>query len=293
MGIEIDESRHHFHYFDQFKGSFALISPSEKVSSAVIFVHGFGGDAYGTWNEFHLNIDEIDWSPSFSGTDFFFFQYSSVWERIHSSTDRLVKFLDKVIFQPDPLHFVTQLDPLLVDADIEISESGTTEISALPADRQYVDVVLVGHSEGGVVIRNAVDKKSTGNSPILRCQLSLFAPAIGGYAPAGLLGTLANSIFFGKLLDGVFRAAPAYQDLSGSDLLKKLRRKTEKNARREKSKPAFRAHILWGRRDYVVKPDKYDDDEEEFEDRNHTGVCKPNSGYLVPLQRVSQRMGGK
>lgn len=137
-----------------------------------------------------------------------------------------------------------------------------------------------------MVIRNAVDKKALGNSPILKCDLRLFAPAIGGYAPAGLIATLANSPFLGRVVDAVLKASPAFQDLSGEKLLEKLRRKTEANARRHKSQLAFRARILWGRKDYVVNPEKYRDDVEVFEDSTHTKICKPDYSYVVPLEWV-------
>jgi pimeloyl-ACP methyl ester carboxylesterase len=288
--LEIEARRHHYHYFEAFEDSFVLISRSENVSTAIVFVHGFGGNACGTWNDFHLMVDEIDWHSWFSESDLFFFDYRSVWERIHSSSDRLLTFLDQAVFHPNPRHFTVKLEPLLVEPEVESIEPQLNEVLVLPDNRRYAQVVLVGHSEGGVVIRNAVDKKSSGNSQILRCHLRLFAPAIGGYAPAGLVGTLWNSPFLGKVLDALLRATPAYQDLRRIKWLEKLRGKTERNARRKKSTPAFRANILWGRRDYVVNPDKYDDDLERFEEQGHIGVCKPKSIYPVPLELVYGRM---
>jgi pimeloyl-ACP methyl ester carboxylesterase len=288
--FDIDDSGHHYHYFDEFPGSFALIAPSESVENAIVFVHGFGGDACGTWTNFHLMIDELQWNSSFSTTDLFFFQYHSVWERIQSSTDRLLKFLQVVVFEPDTRHFTVLLDPILVDGDLESSGPTTNVLSALPADRHYRQIHLIGHSEGGVVIRNAVVKKASRNSPLLRCHLSLFAPAIAGYAPAGLLGTLANFPGVGGIIDALLKAAPAYQDLKDTPFLNKLRRRTEQEARDE-SKHAFRAHILWGRNDRVVKPDKYEDDDEDFEERNHIQICKPTPQYSTPVGWVSWRMG--
>src|ERR1700730_7876593 len=121
LEFDIDDNRHHYHYFDEFPGSFALIAPTQFVESAIVFVHGFGGDACGTWNDFHLMIDEYEWNSLFAATDLFFFQYSSVWERIHSSADRLLTFLDKVIYEPDLRHFTADLEPLLVNKDLESS----------------------------------------------------------------------------------------------------------------------------------------------------------------------------
>lgn len=281
---EVETSTHYLHYFDAFMGSFALISPSISASRAVVFVHGFGGNAQGTWDEFHRMIDDPKRGPWFGDADLFFFQYSSVWERIQVSTNRFLTFLDEIVFNRDPSHFTIDLNPLSVLPDIQRSQTEPYKVPILGADRQYIDVILVGHSEGGVIVRNAIDKKSTGSSPILRCQLRLFAPAIGGYAPAGLLGVLANSPFFGRVLDSALRAAPAYQDLSGSQLLEKLRNKTEANARKRKAVPAFRAKILWGSKDFVVNPDKYEYDDEDVRDQSHTGICKPNSTYEDPLE---------
>jgi pimeloyl-ACP methyl ester carboxylesterase len=283
-----DDHGHHHHYFSDFPDSFALIADSEHVEDAIVFVHGFGGDAWGTWAQFHLMIDELDWISSFSNTDLYFFQYHSVWERVQSSTDRLLTFLQEVVFEGNIRHFTVRLDPLLVEPDLESPEQVSNELSALPSARQYRRVFLVGHSEGGVVIRNAVLKKAKRNSPLLRCSLFLFAPAIAGYAPAGLLGTLATFPGLGKVVDALLRASPAYQDLNDPDLLKPLRQKTEKEAQ-DPSKPAFRAQILWGRKDRVVKPDKYEEDEEFFEERSHIEICKPNSDYLVPVGWVAKR----
>jgi hypothetical protein len=91
QGDEI--SQHYFHYFEEFPGSFCLIAPSEVNPNAIVFVHGFGGDAAETWSYFQQMIDDSDWSSSFASTDLFFVQYSSVWQRIQASTNWLLKFL--------------------------------------------------------------------------------------------------------------------------------------------------------------------------------------------------------
>jgi pimeloyl-ACP methyl ester carboxylesterase len=299
--FDLEDFAHHYHYFEQFEGSFALLSSLETVQTAIVFVHGFGGDAVGTWNEFHMMVDDTDWTSYFSESDLFFFQYSSVWERIQSSTDRLLGFLDRVIFQPDMSNFTASIDALRADDTVrpgQVPVEPLNTISALPAERRYRQVFLVGHSEGGVVIRNGIKDKLNGNSPILKSQLVLFAPAIGGYAPAGFLGILANWPFLGTILDAVLQAAPAYQDLRDNDLLKEIRRKTERKDReaakaKDKSRPALSAYIVWGRKDRVVKPMKYDQDNENFEDCNHIDVCKPSSSYFSPLVRLSERVRQK
>jgi hypothetical protein len=286
--MELDyETRHYYHYFEKFPGSFALIARSESVERAIVFVHGFGGDALGTWAEFQLIIDDIALTgDAFSSTDLYFFQYESIWEHIESSADRLLKFLESLIPEPDASHFSFS-NPLLVES----GGGEASKICALPADRHYKDVVLAGHSEGGVVIREAiVSKLPPKSSPLLDCRLSLFAPAISGYAPSGILGTLAKSPVLGSIIEAVLWASPAYQDLTKQernkdDFLTELRNKTQ-TAALISTKTALRANILWGRGDHIVAPKKYDCDEREFEEQNHTGICKPNRNYLRPLDWV-------
>ena len=141
------------------------------------------------------------------------------------------------------------------------------------------------------MIREAIINRSTlKSSPLLECRLSLFAPAISGYAPTGILGTLTKSPVFGSIIEAVLWASPAYQDLKKQepgkdDFLTELRNKTE-TAALTSAKPALRANILWGRNDHIVAPKKYDCDEQKFEEQNHTGICKPNRDYRQPLDWI-------
>src|ERR1035437_24883 len=147
-----DHARHHVHYLEAFPGSFVLIAPTKQTTRAVVFVHGFGGDSCGTWSHFQMLIDELDeFRAWFSTTDLFFFQYKSVWERIDSSVDRVLRFLDAMVPRPEEEHFLVVLNPILSEETIEM-----VRLSALPASRVYEELILVGHSEGGVVIRKAI-----------------------------------------------------------------------------------------------------------------------------------------
>jgi len=284
--VRPDEIGHFFHYFEKFEGSFALIANSKEVKRAVVFVHGFGGDALGTWAQLQLIIDDETAGSEFASTDLFFFQYRSVWEHIESSTDRFLKFFECLIPKPDISHFSCS-NPLLVES----SGSESKTICALPAARHYEDVVLAGHSEGGVVIRQAIiNRLARTSSKLLDCRLSLFAPAISGYAPSGLLGTLTKSPILGPILEAFLWASPAYQDLKKNepgkdDFLTELRKKTQAAAQRS-PRNALRANILWGRSDRIVTPKKYDFDQQEFVEQGHVGVCKPNRYYLKPLDWI-------
>src|SRR5262249_58523550 len=81
------KEQHYYHRLETFDGSFAMLSLQPKVRRAVVFVHGFGGDAYGTWSQFQLLIDQVESvSSAFADVDLYFFQYHSVWAWIQTSS---------------------------------------------------------------------------------------------------------------------------------------------------------------------------------------------------------------
>ncbi len=265
---------HRYHDLLDFPGSFVLIAPRPNVNRAIVFVHGFAGDAYGTWANFQMMVAKIRFDLA---TDFFFFQYHSVTEYIQSSSNRLLTFMDELIFSLNMKHFQLKL----ID--------GPGYASALQEMRTYKQLTLIGHSEGGVVIRNAIlQRAGNATSPILQSRLILFAPALEGYSPAGLLGTMANFPGVGPVVNAVLMASPAYKDLRNTKYLGKIRADTEEQASK-RGEPAFIAKIMWGRQDGVVEPRKYDLDFEDFEDRGHTDICKPHSGYLKPIYFIDEQ----
>ena len=297
MESEFENTTHYRHQFERFSGSFALISPSDDADHAVVFVHGWGGHPFHTWNQFHSLIDVSGPCHEFyQKCDLYFFRYESQGEWINASTDRLLNFLDQLVLEQQAFHFVEDVEPMLGQFP-ELAHDDLT-YSVLPAPRVYSRIVLVGHSEGGVVVRNAVLKrfKSTKyrlTKPLVRKQLMnsrlhLFAPAIAGFRPAGFLGILMKFPGIGQILQAFLNNSAGYQDLaSDSELLKVLRSETERAASKNPSS-ALRADILWGYRDRVVHPTKYEDDTEEFVDKDHVSVCKPMDEFLLPIEFIAR-----
>jgi hypothetical protein len=295
MILDLDSNSHYRHEFASFPGSYALISPLEKVECSIVFVHGYGGDPYGTWTNFQFLIDEhYPCADSYQGADLFFFRYESKDEWIHASTDRLLNFIDQVILDPNQDHFVENTSPIVVGASI--LTSATLPVSVLPSPRRYSRLILVGHSEGGVVIRNAIikwfkSKKTKNGSPpkwklLMQSQLSLFAPAIAGFRPSGFLGVAMRLPWLGNILDAALSNDAGYQDLSDPEFLQNLREQTEDAAKRNPHK-ALRADIVWGYRDRIVHPTKYNDDTEQFVDKDHINICKPRDDYGHPIEFVA------
>lgn len=296
MNLDFDDNRHYSHTLESFRDSYVLISPSETADCAIVFVHGYGGDSYGTWSRFQLMVGDFESCAEFySSCDLFFFQYPSRDEWISVSTERLLRFIDELILEPDPAHFTEDAGPIVV----EFKQAGNKPLtySVLPATRRYKRIILVGHSEGAVLIRNGVIKRLKNKrlklthwrqrKLLLQSQLTLFAPAIGGFVPSGLLGILKGMPFFGRVLNAVSSYSPAYQDLSGGHFLQDLRTQTEE-AQKKNNYRALRADIVWGNSDRIVHPTKYDADSEEFVDGGHIQICKPDQNYVYPIQFVAQ-----
>jgi hypothetical protein len=260
-------------------------------------VHGFGGDACETWANFQLAVDDEMWGTEFATVDLFFLGYQSVWERIGSSVDRLKDFIESLVQEADDRHFAVPIAALFVEDPDEESMAGSRGY-ALPEKRVYDRMVLVGHSEGGVIVRKVVVNAVTATSAsslYSNADVVLFAPAIFGYAPSGLVGILANMPGFGGVIDAVLHASAAYQDLKDvSTFLRPLQKETEAVQTQHRG---CRASILWGRNDRVVRDGegKYsgDPDPHYENDQGHVSLCKPRDDYTRPIEFLIEAMKSK
>lgn len=298
----VDPSPHFQHFLPQYSGSYAYISGSEEVDTAAIFVHGFFGDATKTWYDFQHLVDVPACRDKWIACDLFFFQYSSVWAHIHANSFRLQRLVADLY--PRPKRELFSLD--LRTLGFGLADAAEPQITVLPAERNYKRVLLVGHSEGGVIIRQALltmiqgrtraaagdENASVGGSegghappPALDGAVRLFAPALFGYRPSGLLGALARSPFVGRFVDWVLSStSSAFQDLSDPrELLSSLQAQTETLA---SSHAILRASILWGENEHVLKTGQYQDDAivEFVPGGTHTSICKPRPDFLRPLE---------
>lgn len=240
----------------------------------VIFVHGFGGSATGTWREFPTSGNVAKW---WQESDMLFVGYDSTKDSIPGVASRLRLNIDR--FYPKPFQAAMMVDGAPARDDI-LSD--------------YQELVLVGHSLGGLVARRALldaaqlwmDDRDAGpveRPRILDAQLRLFSPASAGFRAAGLLGAIMALGPIGAL-DSYLRKSSAYIDLQpGSTTLEDTRRRTELMARRPGTE-ALRARILWANPDDVVIAERYDSDfVDAFEDgQSHQSICKPNSSYQSP-----------
>lgn len=273
---------HHYSWFGApYVNSFALLSDDPEVDGAVVFVHGFLGDPHETWYAFQDMISSHATAQTYwSKRDLFFFTYRSFRNGIETSARSLLSFLTLIFPSPPD-------DLLSISASVSVPASlGSLNSPA----RTYSRLVMVGHSEGGLVIRKAVVIAETAPHPISKARVVLFAPAISGVNPAGFKGMLmqlrpTNWIALPFLSD-----SRAYRDMNSAEFRDDVRNDTLHARGVHKEHTALWAKLVFGSKEDVVTPVKWPDDNQAPEElgQNHLSICKPKSKYDPPITFIAQ-----
>jgi len=248
------------------------------VDTAVILVHGFHGDQEKTWRQFQRLIGQYE---DFDSWDAYFVGYPSTREQIAATAYNLTRFIRRVYPRPPSEVF-------------ERAVSNTSTIRLRDDVTEYTRLVLVGHSQGGAVIRKAVLEAakealragSVEVDPICHAELVLFAPALFGMFLSGWKGFAAATSAW-KVVGPVLSRSPSYKELQpNSEFLTRLENETVQLASDNHEKvAAFAARIAWAARDKIVQGgQRYQCDPEYiFLAEDHSGICKPNSVFPDPV----------
>jgi len=172
---------------------------------------------------------------------------------------------------------------------------------------EYKELTLVGHSEGGLIVRKVIldvadadmrldlylrnrlvtPMKEPDPEGIEVAKLRLFAPALGGEAMTGLAGIITHSAIIAPFL----HASPAKSGLSETSSSVTTPRSSTDRYTDHLAMECFRAHILWADNDAIVNGERYRRDPECSNyppGTNHVTVCKPNRSYQRPLTFVEK-----
>ncbi len=269
---------------------FSTASPEERTN-AVVFVHGLLGDPVSTWWRFQRLIDEDAGRSEFwNCSDLYFYGYESFGHHISELSQQLRGFLD-VIF-PAPLKNAFELAVLPELREIPAPESSFEE-PAFPGEYKFL--FLVGHSLGGVVIRQAlVDLATTWKirkderqrvEPYLSARVRLFSPAVRGFQPTGVRGFLYHYAATHPFMSAVYDSLTSLQELrQDSQRLADLRRDTERLATEFDWMRSLSADLVYASTD-IVYPGRYECDLPERTEpgHNHESICKPDAEYPQPL----------
>lgn len=257
---------------DPDRWAFFVSHSDATVKRLVVFIHGFRGEAVGTWMDFPMidghHPDHAWWAEA----DLLFIGYDSTREEITGIANRIRKYLPKFY----PLPFAPIMKICGVPARVDI---------ATP----YSELYLVGHSLGGVIARRVlcdvaqewVDSGLSADkrSPILDARTRFFSPASSGFQPSGWLGLAHATGLWETAIELFLRRSPCYSALKPSSLvLREIHSRTVELLRAGGTElSALRAHILWANPDGVVITERYATDhvDSSFDDKSHLSICKP------------------
>lgn len=268
--------RHIHSRFSHAFAGYAVVStkPAERL---IVFIHGWRGDAAGTWGEFAKPPADEWWAVS----DLLFVDYDSTSESVVATADRIRARIKD--FYPVPN------GEMLVRRGVAVRENW---------EQPYRELIIVGHSLGGLVARRAVvdaidEWKGKGfdavlRPPILDAHLRLFSPASAGFLPRGFVGACQAAPLW-WVVEMFLRRGGAYLDLQpGSATITSTKEWTEAYEVGHEHASALAASLLWANPEKVVATERYATDAQTrtADGTDHGSVCKPNAGYSLPYHFV-------
>jgi len=236
----------------------------KPIGTILIFVHGFGGSSGKTWRRFPELIIGND---ACAGCDIVFYGYESMRTRSRFNAIALFEFLDQVCTNPSPV-----LNPV------------SSPQSQRPRDFEFNRVVLISHSLGGLISRQALLEACNHKRDWLsRIGLVMFAPAHLGAD----VFKLANAAFpvIGAILS--FRWQSLLDLDPGGDTVARLQKDTAAQISNGKDSLIAKKVVL-GDRDNIVTPNSFlsDPSPKVLRGKDHFEVCKPTSSFRDPLDQL-------
>jgi pimeloyl-ACP methyl ester carboxylesterase len=240
----------------------------------LLFVHGFGGSATGTWRSFRELLLE---DPVFSGYDMVFYGYESRRARASVSAELLFDFVNRFLRAPSSF----------ANHSLEVSRDD---------DFKYSEIFLISHSLGGPVTRAMLVDAWKNKVPWLRnVRMIFYAPATAGARveklarSAGTQGILSLTLFW---FWAVYRW-PVMDDLrKDSKFLANLLSETRRGLRSRNGGVFQSRGTIFGERENIVEKAELDCDKPyikpPFRDKDHFTVCKPNSFEDAAYVRLKQ-----
>jgi pimeloyl-ACP methyl ester carboxylesterase len=259
--------------------SYALWS-RRPVKKAVVFIHGYSGNALTTWAQFQQLIPEV---PEFTGCDFFFYGHDGLWGTTAASATLFYSFLQRLCEQP-----------------LSLSIPSLGSVAARPQGFTYDKVTLAAHSLGAVISRWALlYAVRDARSWLDRTALVLYAPAHLGAkvsklisevgAGHGILSTLLRLIGFGAK-----HASPLIDELqAGGKDLQDLLDETNAALATGNGAALIAKQVVIADRERIVVNRRFAQDPwppATFAGTNHFTICKPTKAFLFPLEKLSEAL---
>lgn len=251
-------------------------SPSGR---AVVFVHGFGGDALKTWQQFPVLLPA---ETQCAGHDMYFYGYDSLRRQAAYSAAELRALLGQLLTLP---------------ADV-VRRSSPEAAAARPGTQSYQRITVVAHSLGALVARRALldlaqDATMRARLPLIR--VVLFAPAHNG-ANVIRLASEALGFFRLPIASAARYKFPVLLDLdTGSQTLTLLLDNTKAEydacvARNAPTSHVVAQAVMHAEGDKIVSQNAFfrDPPMTPTPGKGHIDMCKPSARYRAPIDLLVQ-----
>lgn len=240
----------------------------KPTGTALVFVHGFGGNAVTTWMQFPSLLQS---EPRLSGHDLLFFGYDGLTTRAIPNADLLIRFLDALNDDPAGL------------ANTSVASAKRTNTF------KYEKIVLVGHSLGAVVSRQAlIDAYRKKRSWPNKVRLVFFAPAHSGANIIALATMFLGGLALAPLAAIMNLGFKPLQDLKVDSTTLRVLAEQTRSAIEQGRRNLIAECIVHARNDAVVESAVFcEDPPAEFIDgKGHRTLCKPQQDFIEPLNYV-------
>lgn len=228
------------------------------ADSAVVFVHGLHGHATETWMQFQSLLDgEVKCNRK----DLYFFGYHSMRRSSASSASWLFDLLEALATAPEKIR----------------------AWPVRPKGLEYRKILVVAHSLGAIVSRQAfLTAWALKRDWTTKLQLMLYAPAHLGGRPLKLIPK--------RMKKGIEFLFPTLQELlDGSKTIRRLQNETTKALAEKGSEFLKAVKVVHGRMDNIISEPGVSfcaDPPSEWIEADHISVCKPNSAFMDPLDKL-------
>ena len=258
---------------DRERNSTSAIWSRTPNRQAVIFVHGYGGNAIATWTEFHKLLPQ---SPGFEQYDLIFYGHNGLYATTNASAILFYQFLDQLFSHP----------PSIINASLPF-------LAARPANFEYERFVIVAHSLGAVICRWALlYAHEKGADWLNKTGMVFFAPAHMGAKVVQLVQEAAIGTF--GILAAYWRfKSPLIDELKeGSALLQTLRERTVHAIQTGYSPYLVAKQVVIAEKDRIVSnlPFPFDPPALTLPGTSHCSVCKPHINFLDPIDILSKAL---
>jgi len=245
-----------------------VLFAAQPKRKALLFIHGFSGDAIKTWSDFH---ELLPGRPQCTCRDIIFYGYDGLRADMHASAAIFRAFLDE-LFKSTKSFLADNLPPSAQRAD----------------DFGYDELVIIAHSLGAVIARRALlDATRMSLDWVVRTKLVLYAPAHKGAKVTELALEVASSFTFLKLFGIVARfESPLIDQLKPeSQSLKALLEDTEIATKDGANTHLVARKVVIAEYEKIVQNESFGKDPppDTIPETTHTSVCKPKRDFLQPL----------